>query len=66
MFGMGWLDIIGMSYLRGTYGHKKTFYGPEVSSRCLIKFHISHSQIKYGPEQEEGYMWAGCWFHGRR
>lgn len=27
------------------------FYGPEVRTRCLIKFHISNPQVKMGPER---------------
>lgn len=42
----------------------KTLDGPEVRTRCLIKFHISYPQVKMGPEREEGHRWAGCWFHG--
>lgn len=29
----------------------KTLYGPEVRTRCLIKFHISNPQVKMGPER---------------
>lgn len=32
----------------------KTFYGPEVRTRCLVKFQDSYPQVVMGPEREEG------------
>lgn len=37
----------------------KTLYGPEVRTRCLIKFHISNPQVKMGPERGEGHKVGG-------
>ena len=35
------------------------FYGPEVRTRCLIKFHISNPQVKMGPERGERHKVGG-------
>lgn len=37
----------------------KTLYGPEVRTRCLIKFHISNPQVKMGPERGEMHKVGG-------
>lgn len=37
----------------------KTWNGPEVRTKCLIKFHISNPQVRMGPERGEGHKVGG-------
>lgn len=36
-----------------------SLYGPEVRTRCLIKFLYRNPHIKMGPEREEGHLSGG-------
>lgn len=56
-------QTIEMSYLRGTSGRSYP-YVPEVRTRCLIKFKVSHPHDGWARSKKRDPCMAGCWFLG--